>query len=71
MITINEEDVRSQFFEEKESGDVEGRVLVKVLDLPKLHDVNEEISLDFFGILADKADTEIFANNSIKALIDF
>ena len=48
MITINEEDVRAEFFEDKEAGDVEGRVLVKVLDLPKLHDFNEEISEEFF-----------------------
>lgn len=39
-ITMNDKEIRKEFFVENEN-DVEGRVSVKVIDLPKLHDFNE------------------------------
>jgi hypothetical protein len=39
--------------------------------VPKVHDFDDKVADDFFGILGDKADIELFANKSVQNMIDF
>jgi len=63
-ITMNEEKIRKAVFNEQESA-AEGRVIVTILDLPRLHDFNERTADDFFVTLAEEAEIELFANKSM------
>lgn len=61
---MNEEKIRKAVFEEKEMA-AEGRIKVKILDLPRLHDFNEHTADDFFEKLSNCENIELFANKSI------
>jgi len=69
-ITMNEEKIRKSVFKEQESA-AEGRVIVTILDLPRLHDFNEATADEFFVTLAEEAEIELFANKSMQIIIDF
>jgi hypothetical protein len=46
-ITMNEDKIRKAVFQDREMA-AEGRIKVKILDLPRLHDFNEPTADEFF-----------------------
>jgi hypothetical protein len=50
---------------------IEQEVIVKILDLPKIHDFEQEVSDKFFKVVARKPDFDLFTSTAVQKLINF
>jgi hypothetical protein len=46
-------------------------VRLQYVDIPRIHDISDDVSKDFMGALADSEDMKLFETTAIKKLIEF